>query len=66
MPKIRNLESPPRAISQSNPVPVMSTIYKSKSNAAIHETASDLYEGCLMDERTMKEFDKSCLTRNSS
>lgn len=36
--------------------------YRSKIAAAIHETASDLFEIGLLDKQTMQEFDKSCLT----
>lgn len=30
--------------------------------AAVHETAVDIFEAGLMDKKTMREFDKSCLT----
>ncbi len=40
----------------------MSKTFKSGALAAIHETASDLHDTGLMDKRTMKEFDKLCLT----
>ena len=40
----------------------MSKTFKSDALAAIHETASDLSEAGLMDKRTMREFDKLCLT----
>lgn len=30
--------------------------------AAIHETAEDLNAAGLMDQRTMRQFDKMCLT----
>lgn len=36
--------------------------YKSDLKAAIHQTASDLYEVGLMDKKTMRRFDESCLT----
>lgn len=36
--------------------------YRSKVMAAIHETASGLYEAGLMDKKTMREFDENCLT----
>ncbi|MFA7242270.1 MAG: DNA-binding transcriptional regulator [Sulfuricellaceae bacterium] len=36
--------------------------YKSDIKAAIHQTASDLYEVGLMDKKTMRGFDESCLT----
>jgi putative transcriptional regulator len=37
-------------------------IYKSEAAAAIHETASGLYEAGFIDKRTMRGFDESCLT----
>ncbi len=36
--------------------------YKSDIKAAIHQTASGLYESGLMDKKTMRSFDESCLT----
>lgn len=36
--------------------------YKSDLKAALHQTASDLYEIGLMDKQTMRRFDESCLT----
>ena len=36
--------------------------YKSDIKAAIHQTASGLYEAGLMDKKTMRGFDESCLT----
>ena len=36
--------------------------YKSDIEAAIHRTASDLYETGLIDKQTMRDFDESCLT----
>jgi putative transcriptional regulator len=36
--------------------------YKSGIKAAIHETASDLYDIGLIDKQTMRRFDESCLT----
>ena len=36
--------------------------YKSEVKAAIHETASDLYEAGMLDKRTMRGFDEACLT----
>ena len=36
--------------------------YKSDAFAAIHETASDLYEAGMIDKQTMRHFDDSCLT----
>ena len=40
----------------------MSKTYKSDIFAAIHETVSDLHEAGLVDKRTMRRFDESCLT----
>jgi putative transcriptional regulator len=36
--------------------------YKNDVKAAIHQTASDLYELGLIDKQTMRRFDGSCLT----
>ena len=36
--------------------------YKSKVFAAVHETAEGLYKAGLMDKKTMRNFDASCLT----
>lgn len=36
--------------------------FKSDAFAAIHETASGLFETGAIDKRTMQEFDRSCLT----
>jgi putative transcriptional regulator len=36
--------------------------YKSNIKAAIHQTASDLREVGLINKRTMRRFDESCLT----
>lgn len=36
--------------------------YRSDVKAAIHETALDLHEAGLIDKRTMRRFDDSCLT----
>jgi len=33
------------------------------AKAAIHQTASDLYDDGLIDKQTMRRFDESCLTR---
>jgi putative transcriptional regulator len=30
--------------------------------AALHETAADLHEAGLIDKKTMRDFDESCLT----
>lgn len=37
-------------------------VYKSNVKSAIHQTATDLFEAGLLDKRTMREFDASCLT----
>src|SRR5208282_2417857 len=36
--------------------------YKSNVLRSVHEGVSDLYEIGLIDEKTMREFDASCLT----
>ena len=36
--------------------------YKSRALRAAHENARDLYEIGLIDTKTMREFDASCLT----
>lgn len=36
--------------------------YKSEALAAIHETVTDCYEAGVIDKRTMRRFDESCLT----
>jgi putative transcriptional regulator len=36
--------------------------YKSSIKAAIHETASGLFNAGLIDKQTMRRFDESCLT----
>jgi putative transcriptional regulator len=36
--------------------------YKSNAFAAIHETASDYYDAGVIDKRTLRHFDESCLT----
>lgn len=40
----------------------MSKVYRSNALGAIHETASDLEDAGLLDRRSMREFDKLCLT----
>lgn len=40
----------------------MAKKYKSAVMASIHEAVSDLNECGLVDKKTMKEFDKLCLT----
>jgi hypothetical protein len=39
----------------------MPTVYRSKLSAAIRETMQDFHNAGLVDDRTMKRFDKSCL-----
>jgi putative transcriptional regulator len=41
----------------------MTKIYKSKILAAVHEAMQDAHEVGLVDKRTMREFDVSCLTQ---
>ena len=41
---------------------IRSKIYKSGIKAAIHQTANGLYNAGMIDKRTMREFDASCLT----
>ena len=36
--------------------------YRSDALAAIHETAFDLHDAGVMDKRTLRKFDKMCLT----
>ncbi len=36
--------------------------YRSAVAAAVHETAEGLYRAGVMDKRTMRHFDESCLT----
>ena len=36
--------------------------YRSEALAAIHETVEGLYEADLIDKKTMRTFDASCLT----
>ena len=36
--------------------------YKSKIAAAVHEAMQDAYDIGLLDKKTMREFDESCLT----
>lgn len=40
----------------------MSKTYQSDAMAAIHETASDLFDSGLLEKETMREFDEQCLT----
>lgn len=36
--------------------------YRSEALGALHESATDLYKAGLIDTKTMREFDASCLT----
>ena len=36
--------------------------YKSNAFAAIHETATGMYDAGVLDKKTMRSFDHSCLT----
>lgn len=40
----------------------MSKTYKSEASAAIHEMMEGFHQSGLIDKRTMREFDESCLT----
>lgn len=40
----------------------MKKLHKSDALEAIHETAVGLYESGIIDKKTMKDFDQSCLT----
>lgn len=40
----------------------MTKIYKSDAFEAIHQTAEGLLEAGIIDKRTMRNFDESCLT----
>ena len=44
----------------------MATKYKSKIMRAMHRTVSDLREIGGVDKRTMREFDRMCLTKVES
>jgi len=37
-------------------------VYRSEAAAAIHETAAGLFKTGIIDKKTMREFDASCLT----
>jgi putative transcriptional regulator len=39
-----------------------SRTYKSDAFAAIHETASDLFDAGVIGKQTMRHFDETCLT----
>ncbi len=41
----------------------MAKTYKSKIAAAVHEAMADAYEIGVIDKKTMREFDESCLTK---
>ena len=43
----------------------MAKKYRSKIAAAMHETVSGLHKARLVGNRTMREFDRSCLTEVS-
>jgi putative transcriptional regulator len=40
----------------------MTKVYKSEALAAIHDTAEGFHEVGIIDKRTMREFDETCLT----
>jgi len=40
----------------------MTRIYRSDAFEAIHQTAEDLFEAGIINKRTMREFDESCLS----
>jgi putative transcriptional regulator len=40
----------------------MTRSYKSDVMAAVHEIASDLHDVGMIDKKTMRRFDESCLT----
>jgi putative transcriptional regulator len=40
----------------------MTSKYKSQMAAAIHEIATDLHDVGVIDKKTMRRFDESCLT----
>ncbi|WP_058532977.1 helix-turn-helix domain-containing protein [Legionella saoudiensis] len=39
-----------------------SKAYKSEALGALHETMNDMFESGIIDKKTMREFDLSCLT----
>lgn len=43
----------------------MTRRYKSKPMAALHETMSDLHRAGAIDDPTMSEFDRRCLTEEA-
>lgn len=40
----------------------MAKAYKSEALAAVHESMADLHKIGMLDSKTMREFDRSCLT----
>ena len=40
----------------------MTKRYKSKILAAVHESMQDAFDAGVIDKKTMREFDESCLT----
>ena len=40
----------------------MAKTYKSEALAALHESMSDLHQAGAIDNKTMREFDRACLT----
>ena len=40
----------------------MAKVYRSKIAAAVHEAMQDAHDIGLLDKKTMREFDASCLT----
>ncbi len=41
----------------------MPEVYRSKISAAVHEAMQDAYDVGLIDKKTMRGFDASCLTK---
>jgi len=41
----------------------MARAYKSESLAAVHESMADLHKIGMLDTKTMREFDQTCLTK---
>ena len=46
---------------KTNPMKNIEKTYRSEACEAIYELASGLYEAGVMDERTFREFEDSCL-----
>lgn len=40
----------------------MARAYKSQALAAVHESMADLHKIGMLDNKTMREFDRTCLT----